>query len=215
MPTPHKRIPMLDGAPWPQDVNGKYLNGTTVIVMLVNFHGIGTEICMERSSGNTILDKDAVHRMMHRSFKPAMKEGWPINSYARIPVSFNAFGYVMAVPSPPSVPEQCSSKPVPGVSPAELALSHDTEITIHPTSDDKVPGTGLSWPTDAKNDRVQLNVDVDVLLDSAGNISTIDNVKSGYAAFDAFTSTSLSHATFLPSDRKHWHGVAFHFRRPD
>jgi TonB family protein len=85
--TPPPR-PMFHGYPWPLDTQGHQFEGTTLVMGLVEATGHMTQACINRSSGNADLDRLAVQWLATRHFNPEIKNGVPVEGYARVPVVF-------------------------------------------------------------------------------------------------------------------------------
>src|SRR6185312_14108331 len=90
--TPHSAPPMLGSHPWPTDSEGRAIQGTTTVMALVNYHGLPVAACIDTSSGNSMLDEEAIRRVGRMTFHPELVEGRPINGYARLPITFSLSG---------------------------------------------------------------------------------------------------------------------------
>lgn len=220
----------LGNHPWPLDSTGQPAVGTTKVLVLVNYHGLPVEACINSSSGNYALDEEAIRRVARLTFAPYMKQGWPITSYARVPI---AFGH--GTHEPPTTTEGqhatwiCQTEPLVGASTAEQALAHDTELTIVPTREGLVPGSDNAWPLDAHGKPVKLDAYEDVLVDASGHIVkfgplspkevdeyglVMTNRAPASVNFKGFTqaaSAKLAKVSFAVSDEEHWQTVKFHF----
>ncbi|MFC5740555.1 energy transducer TonB [Dyella tabacisoli] len=64
--------------------------GMVVLMTLVGSDGRPKDIKVERSSGYRILDAAAINAVKDWIFSPSIKDGRPIEAYARIPVNFSA-----------------------------------------------------------------------------------------------------------------------------
>ncbi len=204
---------MLDGAPWPLDADGHMIAGETVLLILVDYHGIAVEASIEKSSGNDVLDASAMKRMTTHPYHPMVKNGFPASSYARVPVNFGSAEGASEARLPLQSITECQTQPVPGVSPAELALAAHKQLTISPTPASEVPGTGQPRPTDANGSQINLDTYANVLVDPTRLVATVENLKPNtHAAFNANAANTISKVTFAPSDVQHWDVVSFHFR---
>ncbi|MBD8880246.1 TonB family protein [Rhodanobacter sp. 7MK24] len=209
---PSQHRAMLDGAPWPLDADGNIVTGETVLLILVDYHGVAVEACIEKSSGNNALDASALRRTTTSQYNPEIKNGFFASAYARVPVNFVPEG-TPSVALPPVPPHrECQPQPVPGVSPAELALVSGKQFTISPTQAREVPGVDQPWPTDANGRPVTVDAWEKVLVDTSGRIVAIDSLKpSKYPAFSANAAQTVAKMTFASSDVQHWDVVSFHF----
>jgi TonB family protein len=211
--SPPQRRPMLDGAPWPTDANGHIVTGQTMLLILVDYRGVATEACIEQSSGNDALDTSAIRRMTTHMYRPEMKNGFPVSGFIRVPVNFGAPGDVPAAPPPFQANRECRPQPVPGISPAELALAHQNELTISPTPAREVPDVGQPWPEDANGALINADAYAHVLVDQTGHVVSVESLEPGkYAAFNAIASRRVVNMTFASTDVEHWEIVSFHFR---
>ena len=100
--------PMFHGNPWPLDAQGRPLQGTTLVMGLVDPTGHMTEACINRSSGHVSLDRLAVRWLSTQAFKPVVRYGFPSAGYVRVPVSFQA-GTVPPTPFPKTY---CQTQPI-------------------------------------------------------------------------------------------------------
>lgn len=94
----HRPSPLLGGRPWPTDTEGHYVEGTAQVVVLVSSEGRALGACLERSAGNATLDFNALHRFDATQFRPEIKEGVRVTSWARIPVAYTLPGHTPATP---------------------------------------------------------------------------------------------------------------------
>lgn len=210
-PPQHDR-PMLDGAPWPLDANGQIATGTTILQILVNYHGVAVKACVYKSSGSDALDASAIRRMTKRLYQPEMKSGFPASSYIRVPVYF---GSTPVLP-PQRLKKECQPQPVPGVSPAELALVVQTQVTVFPTAKREVPEVGQQWPTDANGKLINLDAYESILVDPAGRVVRVVSLRPNiYTAFNTNAADMVAKMIFPSSDVQHWDVVSFHFRRSE
>jgi TonB family protein len=92
---PGEKLP--DGTPWPTDAQGSYVEGRAVVFILVSSSGHSQGACLAKSSGNAVLDREALRRFDHKQFKPQMKNGVPIASWARVPVDYSVSDYTMPI----------------------------------------------------------------------------------------------------------------------
>lgn len=209
---PQHRI-MLDGEPWPLDANGHIVTGTTVVFTLIDYRGVVVEACIEQSSGNDALDKSAIRRMAAASYHPEIKSGFPASSYVLTPVTFGPTGTKSA--PLPNIPEgeRCETKPLLGISAAEVAAAEGKRVTIFPTPAGVVPDVGQPWPTDMNGVPINVDVYTTVLVDKTGHIISVGSPKpNNYAAFNAMASQAIAKMTFASGDVEHWTVVGFHFR---
>ncbi|GLQ90247.1 TonB family protein [Dyella flagellata] len=203
----------LDGEPWPLDAQGHIAKGTTILFILVDYRGVPVKACIEKSSGNGVLDSSAMKRMTTHRFQPEIKGGFPAASYVRVPVAFGVPPDNVLASNPLLINTECQPQPVPGVSPAELALLDERQLTVSPTPAGQVPDIGQPWPVDGSGRLVSLNAYASVLVDQAGHVVQFEGFKpENYAAFDAIASRLVTKMTFSSSDAKHWQVVAFRFR---
>lgn len=63
--------------------------GTAMVLLAVDVHGMPRNIRIQRSSGFSELDKAALEAVQHWTFKPELKYGMPTEAEVTIPVSFN------------------------------------------------------------------------------------------------------------------------------
>jgi TonB family protein len=210
---PPQHRPMLDGAPWPLDAEGHIITGETVLLILVDYRGVAVQACIEKSSGNDALDIAAIKRVTARPYHPEIKSGFPASAYARVPVNFGPAEAASAALPTLRPNTECRPRPVPGISPAELALIARRQFTVFPTPAREVPGVDQPWPTDTNGKPINVNAYESVLVDTAGRVVTVDSLKPGiYAAFNANAAHTIAKMTFASSDVQHWDVVSFHFR---
>lgn len=76
--------------PYPREALAQQIEGTVTLRVLVDVDGKPLEVEIRRSSGNRRLD-DAARRQIMRSwrFKPAIRDGVPIQVYGIVPVEFS------------------------------------------------------------------------------------------------------------------------------
>lgn len=212
VPPPQHR-PMLDGAPWPLDAHGHIITGKTVLLILVDYRGVAVQACIEKSSGNDALDASAIKHMTTHLYHPEMKNGFPASGYLRVPVNFGTTEATSEALPPLRPSKECRPQPVPGISPAELALVARRQFTILPTPAREVPGVDQPWPTDTNGKPINIDAYESVLVDAAGHVVTVEGLKPGiYAAFNANAAHTVAKMTFASSDVQHWDVVSFHFR---
>jgi len=63
--------------------------GTAMVSLVVDVHGMPRDIRIERSSGFPELDRAALEAVQHWTFKPGLKYGQPSDAKVAIPVTFN------------------------------------------------------------------------------------------------------------------------------
>lgn len=201
---------MLDGAPWPLDADGQIATGTTILQILVDYHRVAVKACIYKSSGNDALDALAISRMTKRLYRPEMKNGFPVSSYIRVPINF---GSTEVLP-PERLRKECRPQPVPGVSPAELALVAQRQFTVFPTATREVPEVGQQWPADANGKLINVDAYESVLVDPSGRVVRVETLKPNvYAAFNTNAAHTIAKMIFPSSDVEHWDVVSFHFHR--
>ena len=103
--------PKFHGNPWPLDAQGKPLQGTTLVMGLVDPTGHMVEACINRSSGHVPLDRLAVRWLSTQPFKPVVRNGFPSAGYVRVPVAFLT-GTATPTPFPTTY---CKTQPVASV----------------------------------------------------------------------------------------------------
>ncbi|GAB3784614.1 energy transducer TonB [Dyella agri] len=211
VPPPQHRV-TLDGAPWPVDAAGRPATGETLLLILVDYRGVPVEACIEKSSGNDVLDASAIKHMTTHLYQPEMKNGFPASSYLRVPVNFGSAADAAVAWPPSQAARECQPQPVPGISPSELALVAQKQFTVSPTSAGEVPGVGQPWPADANGKPSSIDAYAHVLVDPAGHIVAIEGLKPDiYTAFNTHASHTITGMRFAPSNVQHWEVVAFHF----
>lgn len=228
---PPPRPPMLGSHPWPTDSQGQLIEGTAMILALVNYHGLPVEACIITSSGNSTLDEEAIRRVGRTVFHPELIQGHPISGYVRYPITFALNGKSSIKPSTGRTDRRrvCETRPIAGVSAADLAIAQDVHLTIAPTQDGLVPGTTKPWSLDERGKPVHLGATERVLVDASGHLIesgkliSHDVHKNGYdtvnpahdpARFPGFVqaaSARLSTAVFATADESHWQLVDFNF----
>lgn len=209
------REPLLYKNPWPKNSDGQYVGGTATVLALIDYYGVPVAACIERSSGNSALDSEAIRRSTSgKKFTPELIAGSPINGYARLPVTF----IPPTDPAPPKDPElpatdSCKFYPLAGVSSEELKLAKEIHITISRNSAGKVPETNESWPIDPNGKPVDMDGFVRVLIDPAGHLLKSAPLKpDGFEAFNKAASIKAASANYPRSTLEHWEVVQFQFR---
>jgi protein TonB len=76
--------------PYPRDALRAGLQGTVMLQVLVDVDGRPLQVDVERSSGHRVLD-DAARRyvLRHWTFRPAMKDGRPVQAVGIVPIAYN------------------------------------------------------------------------------------------------------------------------------
>lgn len=213
------RNPMLGDNPWPKDEQGKYAQGTTMVLVSLNYHGIATDACVEQSSGNADLDQEAVRRAGRYVYSPQRLEGWPISSYVRFPVEFSLTQKPAGTAGPTfgNKPPGCTLKPLLGVPDNEMAAQQKRVFVIAPDTDGKLPSGNErpAWPRDSEGNLAQEDQRGAVLIDSDGKVLEASIIRAGeFAAFDMATFRKLHSLTFSAGEPAHWEYVNIQFRAP-
>jgi TonB family protein len=210
--SPPPRGAKLDGGPWPTDSNGNLITGMTMLLILVDYRGVAVEVCVERSSGNEVLDTSAIRRMTTHMYQPEMKQGFPASSYVRVPVYFGKSISNDDWKRPIPANQECRPEPVPGISPAEAALAQQKQFTIFPTAALEVPGVAQAWPRDANRQLASVYAIANVLVDPSGRVVSVENLKpDNYPAFNAVAARTIAKITFPSTDVQHWEAITFYF----
>ena len=75
--------------PYPALAEKRRMQGTVVLMILVDAQGNPIEVTIEQSSGSSLLDEAARKFIQARwRFVPAQMDGTPISAYARVPIKF-------------------------------------------------------------------------------------------------------------------------------
>ena len=222
---------MQGSHPWPTDSQGHMIEGTTMVLALVNYHGLPVEACIETSSGNSTLDEEAIRRVSRTVFHPELIQGRPISGYVRDPITFALNGQG-SINTPAGRTDQhpvCNTQPIAGVPAAELAIAQNVHLITTPTQGGLVPGTTTSWPIDERGKPVHLRATERVLVDASGHLIesgkliSHDVDKYGYdtvnpshdparfAGFVQAASARLSTVVFATANEPHWQVVDFDF----
>ncbi|XRD89129.1 energy transducer TonB [Dyella nitratireducens] len=213
------RNPMLGGNPWPTDGQGKYAQGTTIVLVSLNYHGIATDACIEQSSGNADLDQEAMRRAGRYVYSPKRIEGWPISSSVRLPVEFSLTQKPVSTAGPTYGDKSpgCTLKPLPGVPDNEVAAQQVRVFVVAPDTDGKLPSghERPAWPRDGEGNLAQEDQRGAVLIDADGKILEAAVLRAGeFAAFDVASFRKLHSLTFSAGEPTHWEFVDIQFRAP-
>ncbi len=75
--------------PYPRDAFREGLQGQVLLKILVDTDGAPLEVVVSRSSGHRVLD-DAARRFVlkHWRFRPALRNGQPVQAYGMVPIDF-------------------------------------------------------------------------------------------------------------------------------
>jgi protein TonB len=66
-----------------------HMEGTVLLLVLVDEHGKPVQVKVEQSSGYPLLDKSAREQVLSAwQFQPAVIDGHAVKAWARVPVSF-------------------------------------------------------------------------------------------------------------------------------
>jgi TonB family protein len=165
----------VEGYPWPKDSQGHYAEGTTMVAIRVNHHGVATHACIDQSSGNIYLDQIALSRVQKDHYTPSRLESWPAEGYGRQPIVFS-----LSQKKPESSvaisqharPFACTLKVLPGVSKEEVALDEPRSFTVAPDEKGRLPiaQNTASWPIDSEGKPLQLDQRGMVLVDPSGKV---------------------------------------------
>lgn len=137
---------MLDDQPWPVYSNGQYAEGTTTVLLLLNYHGVPVEACIAQSSGNSEFDQLAIPRALTYTYLPTRRDGWPIEAYVREPIHFSAAKKSAVVESPEATNVAvCRTQRLVNVPANEAALIHHPIVTIEPTGSGHVFQDKAAW----------------------------------------------------------------------
>jgi protein TonB len=75
---------------YPRDGITRHLEGTVLLRVLVDENGKPTDVVIEKSSGQLILDRSAREQVLNKwLFQPAVVQGQHVKAWARVPVTFN------------------------------------------------------------------------------------------------------------------------------
>lgn len=75
---------------YPTDAARTGAEGTVLLKILVDVDGRPIEVSVQQSSGNRSLDREArAHVLKVWRFKPAMRDGHPVQAYGLVPVAFS------------------------------------------------------------------------------------------------------------------------------
>ena len=78
-PPPYPRVAIVDG-----------LEGVVLLRVLVGTDGKPVEVTVEKSSGHRVLDREAQrHVLRHWTFRPATRDGQPVQAVGIVPIDFN------------------------------------------------------------------------------------------------------------------------------
>jgi protein TonB len=74
---------------YPPDAARRGLEGVVMLQVLVDVDGRPLEVHIHRSSGHRILDQAAArHVLRHWTFRPAVKDGVPVQAIGIVPIEF-------------------------------------------------------------------------------------------------------------------------------
>jgi protein TonB len=74
---------------YPRDAARAGVEGRVLLRILVGTDGKPLEVTIDRSSGNRSLDREARdHVLKSWRFKPAMRDGYPVQAYGLVPIDF-------------------------------------------------------------------------------------------------------------------------------
>jgi protein TonB len=73
---------------YPQLARRRGLQGTVMLMVLVNRSGKVNDVRVFTSSGHRILDKSAVASVRKWQFEPATRGGKPVRMWVRVPIRF-------------------------------------------------------------------------------------------------------------------------------
>lgn len=74
---------------YPRDALRNGLEGTVLLQVLVGVDGKPLEVSVHTGSGHRVLDQEAVrHVLRHWTFRPAMKDGQPVQALGLVPIEF-------------------------------------------------------------------------------------------------------------------------------
>ena len=79
---------MNPAPPYPRPALMRNVQGTVVLVVVVDPFGLPESVEIEKSSGSRLLDQAAVEAIKKWEFVPAMRAGISIKSKSRIPITF-------------------------------------------------------------------------------------------------------------------------------
>lgn len=103
--------PEFHGHPWPLDTSGHKLQGTTLVMALVDATGSVTEACINRTSDHVELDQLAVQWLAEQHLRPASRNGVAVSGYVRMPIEFTTLPPELR--TPPGYPKAyCQTRPV-------------------------------------------------------------------------------------------------------
>lgn len=205
---------LLDGQPWPRDANGKYLEGSARVLVELDYHGKVVGDCIDKSSGQPALDALALRKAEFLPYSPALYRGWPMPSYARLPVSFHIDS---SQPAASATPQQVQDRPACKVIPlpGRDASAVDRELTIRPSAHATLPSSqpAVAWPKAQDGHPAQADVNVMVLVDYRGSI--LDALIGGRGDYepldrDAYRRAFGMHVT--PTGEQHWEFLHVHYR---
>jgi protein TonB len=82
----YKAVPLK----YPPQALHAHMQGTVLLRVLVDEHGVPQDVMIARSSGYALLDRSAREQVLKGwTFEPAMVNGHAIRAWAQVPVSFN------------------------------------------------------------------------------------------------------------------------------
>lgn len=74
---------------YPRDAIRGGLEGTVMLQVLVGVDGKPIEVALHRSSGHRVLDQEAVRHVLRQwTFRPAMRDGVPVQAIGIVPIDF-------------------------------------------------------------------------------------------------------------------------------
>jgi len=75
--------------PYPRLALQRELEGVVLLRILVDTDGRPLQVGIEQSSGHAVLDREAVrHVQRHWSFRPALRDGQPVQAVGIVPIEF-------------------------------------------------------------------------------------------------------------------------------
>ncbi|MET0935564.1 MAG: energy transducer TonB [Luteibacter sp.] len=150
-PAAHAQGPAtINGEPWPIQ-GGKLVSGSTLVRIRVAWDGTPVMGCIERSSGNAVLDRAALVNASTQHVPPMSTAGVPRPFYGRMPFNFDPKAPASDTVALPQGPKQaCDDAELPAYAPAmrrrQLEAAHTIDIALG--NDGLVPGTTAPWPRD-------------------------------------------------------------------
>jgi len=201
---------LFNGQPWPVDANGKYLEGTARVLVELDYAGKVVGDCIDKSSGQPVLDELALRRAERVTYTPAYYQGWPMGSYARLPVLFSLDPNQRGAGTPTEQVKgspACKVVPLPGRDP-------DQELTIRPADDATIPDSHppIAWPVGSDGHPAQADVQMMALVDPSGVI--VDAVVRGKGAYEALDKDAYRRAfrMHVAPGVQRWEFLHVHYR---